>query len=371
MAGKRVATMMVAVSLGTVPVTPQSQDLPWPYCGSDAEPPVYEQFPLPEGGPGFVVPFEPTTDALVPLVRLRSEPISIHELDLEGTEEGFDHTELAEVTLDPPVYSSRDLGLADHDGSFGATIAAHSVLWNAIINAHGAGHEVLLAVSSRWTTGAYGVPFALDATDRKILSPSWGAKPYPPLDGFVAQEPGADPGPDAYADLVVRWNLERDGEAPEELTKRWDEYLAERYGIGVEYPESGTFEYWNAAPPLCRSLHDAPPEILESLDPVEVWVKVPESIRHARDAAICLRIELGSMGCAALDASEDGILRMDGWTDARSRILVQLARMINDGPSWVQRVEIASIDPEAAREGVVVRLDGSLWERAMAEIRLS
>ena len=111
MAGKRVVTMMVALSLGTAPVTLLSRalrndgplqpvraelDLPWPYCGSDAEPPVYEEFPLPEGGPGFVVRFEPTTEALVPLVLLRTEPISIHELDLEGTEEGFDHTELAE-----------------------------------------------------------------------------------------------------------------------------------------------------------------------------------------------------------------------------------------------------------------------------------
>jgi hypothetical protein len=83
--------------------------------------------------------------------------------------------------------------------------------------------------------------------------------------GFVLLEgtprQNADP-----TDLLVAWNVELDvpsgiGTGP--ISVSWSKFMDQ--DRGKDYPSPGTPSWWAKAPPECRSLPDAPQEVLEDL----------------------------------------------------------------------------------------------------------
>jgi len=414
---RRIATIALALLVGlggpallaemaTRPAPPTAEaaaELPWPYCGPDAPAPSFAPIPervpeeLTEAGiavdPGFFGPIRPLLagDALVPITRLeivkrvdlatRHPEIWARYVGLLGPRlAGFLNPPrlLAEVDTGPAVFqmdaSVKRLGVLEGGPR---RIVGDVALIRTLAEHLAAGHQVLAAVSGMWDDGTLGVDFGLDLTTGEVL---WS-------DGFIPEDrtyfaefvrtyfPEASSGP-ALAELVIAWNREQEapeGERP--IDEAWGRFIAETFGLGYRelhgIPEPGTREWWEQAPPLCRSLADAPPEVLAALDPVRVIVHVPPEMPEPEDAAICLRLPLGTMPyCSVFRPNPElHYLEFEAYTDGVNPISVQIAHDTPRGLSWVERVEVAKIPPELARSGtVLVRLDPALAGRTYAEI---
>jgi hypothetical protein len=281
--------------------------------------------------------FEPVSAAIVPLKSLPEELVQVYEPGFEGIEIGV-------VKIGSPVFDSGEI--ADLGQLSEVEVAAHRELWASARSTWLGEDALYLAIDASWDDGTLSAAFVIDAEGRRILSPVWGTAPFPPLDDFAAAELVARPGLQ-YLDLILEWNESASGSRHPALLERWQTYLDNRYGLGVTWPAPGTPEFWNSAPETCRSLLDAPEAVVDELTPVLVEIEIPEAILGASDAVICLRLDgVGSAGCSALDASGSNVISMNGWTDGIGLLRVQLARSEKEATSWIERVDLAVIEPE-------------------------
>jgi hypothetical protein len=166
-------------------------------------------------------------------------------------------------------------------------------------------------------------------------------------------------------DVLVAWN--RDASGPRSrypvskgLQADWKEFLPSYLTGGASpVPPAGSQAWWDAAPPRCRSMSDAPDAVKQSLVRAEVWVRVPDSWTRVEDAVICLRTPLASLGCAEFDADvRTGLLLFDeAFAVPDSPIDVQIARSGTQGPSWIDRTTLGSIDFDVITETNVVLVE--------------
>lgn len=370
-----------------------SGDLPWPYCAPDAPAPslaaIPERYPedlLLQAGvavdPGWFGPIKPLLagDALVPITRL--EILSKVDPSQDDPTVSALGPELARILHPPYLLALAETGPAVFQadtsvkrlGAFtGGPRRIHGGvrLTEAVADRLADGDRVLAAVAGMSDDGTLGIEFALDLTTGEIL---WG-------DGFIEEDrtafaefvrtrfPHASSGP-ALAELVVAWNREQglpNDQRP--ISDAWGRFIAETFSP-PEHPQPGSETWWEQAPPLCRSLADAPDSVLAELKPVRVVVRVPSEMPQPEDAVICLRIPLATMpSCTVFrpDPSSEYI-ELEAYTDGVNPISVQIAHETPRGISWVERVEIASIPPEMATDPVLVSLDPALAGATYEEI---
>lgn len=248
---------------------------------------------------------------------------------------------VAQVETDPAVFQ-RD-GSVERLGLLAGgprKIDGHVGLVRAIADHISAGDRVLIAISGMSDDGTLGADFGLDLTTGEVL---W-SDPFTEEDRTYFAEfvrtsfPEAASGP-ALAELVLAWNREQEapeGERP--ISEAWGRFLAETFGLGYRelpgIPEPGTKEWWEQAPPLCRSLADAPPDVLAGLEPVRVLVHVPRELPQPKDAVICLRLPLGTMpSCSVFRPNPDSeYLEFEAYTDGANPLSVQIAHDTPRGP---------------------------------------
>jgi hypothetical protein len=333
-------------------------ELIWPYCAPDVAPPAYDS--LPDAALEMGRLFEPVAAAIVPLNTLPDEVNEVHEAGFEGIQIGW-------VKIGRPVFRSGAISTLGSPSD--VKVAAHRALWESARSSWPSGDGLYLAIDAIWDDGTLSAAFIVDTDAHRVLSPSWGSAPFPPLDDFADAELSSRSGL-SYLDLVIEWNEGAAGPGHSAVVERWRSYLADRYGLGVDWPEPGTPEYWNAAPETCRSLLDAPSAVLEQLTPLRIEIEVPEAILGATDAVICIRLDgVGSSGCSALDATGTRVVTMSAWTDGVGLLRVQLARSENEATSWVDRVDLAVIDPafllreRGARVTIASTVDGTTFDQ--------
>lgn len=379
------ATIVVALLVGLSPTTalfvsrlggsasPRSgasgEELPWPYCAPDAEPPAFSPLPfspLSRSGPTVDRPL-----VALPLAEVLL-PIETIELGAPVAEEDFEGKQRATARTGPAIFQSKSS--VDRFGALSGgpeSIVSDSSLLKMIADRLQLGDEVAIGVSARWDDGSLSFAFAIDLTTGEVMR--YG--PYADQDNailrrFVASRfPEASSGP-ARAELLVRWNREQ-SESTRPISDEWVRFLRDTYGIGREIPEPGTEEWWETAPPRCRSLLDAPPSVTASLDPVTVWLRVPAEMVVPTDAVICLRIQQGSMGCTMFRPNpESEYIELAAFSDGANPISVQVARETPDGISWIDRTEIARIPASLATgpQAILVTLNPDLGGSTYEEV---
>lgn len=180
-------------------------------------------------------------------------------------------------------------------------------LWAEAREALAKGRRVVIGVADAWPDGTYDVDYALDADP---AAPTFlGPSPFAERDTGQLRmfldwngNPRRDGDP---AELLVAWNAEMDAPPAKyprngPISKSWSRFWDTVTGT-KEFPMPGSWEWWEKAPPQCRSLMDAPPGALDGLPGGEVFVRVPESWRRLLNGAVCLQMSLGSTGCIAFD----------------------------------------------------------------------
>jgi hypothetical protein len=159
----------------------------------------------------------------------------------------------------------------------------------------------------------------------------------------------ANPFPDLdIGELLARWSDEAAGNAVADdapIRQAWEDFVASDVLGFVDFGNVGSLKYWNAAPPECRSVSDAPREVTEDLEPIDVWFRVPEEWRRMQDGVLCLNSALASMGCTTLDAIEGfGYVNIDeGAIAPGSDLTASVARLTPNGPSWLDLVPLTTI----------------------------
>jgi hypothetical protein len=160
--------------------------------------------------------------------------------------------------------------------------------------------------------------------------------------------------------LLLAWNQEADAYARRGLDPSlgtieaaYERFLADVVMQRHHYPRFGTLEWWRAAPPECRNVHDAPVGVLDDLLPRDVVVRVDPAWWKGSDWALCLRIELGSLGCSLFDAAapSEYFHFPDVLVEPGGSIRIQVASLAEGGsPSWTQRLDVGDI-PWSALSG--------------------
>lgn len=355
---RRTALIMLALVIGLLLIwvlaagregdPPAARVMRWP-CG-DAGRPSYEPLPgLPADTTGFSELFTPVAKVF----------LSVDEL--VATDLGSLQEPVVEVT------GSLLAGFGDvpKPGVGTLLVAIDDALIDEIDLALKQGNDVWLALQGPGPTGFFSSEFAVDNDARQLLAPSLRVvdpQATAAADRFLSTAVGDGD----YARFVFAWSQQfvpGGGEEEGSIPARWEEFLAETYGIGVEQPLPGTREYWEWMPTECRSYFDAPPEVTAGLAQVRVIVLVPKA-DFPSDSTVCLRTQSGGMGCAAFDAEEaGGRVELDAWATGEA-LEVQLA--VDGG--FEQRVTFATIAPEDLLDGVTVDLVEELTGSSYADV---
>ncbi len=351
MRGHRVAKAVIALLIGLAPLSvsrlggtagPGSEatgeELPWPYCAPDAEAPAFSPLPVAQGIDRPLHAALPLADVLLP----------IEEIEPKGdpmTGEDFEGKQVATAQTGPPIFRSKSS--VDRFGTLSGgpeSIVSDTTLLTMIAGRLARGDEVAIGVDARWDDGTLSFGFAIDLTTGEVMryGSYAGSDNAIVLDFVRSRFPDSSSG-SALAELLVKWNREQDQSA-RPISDEWAAFVRDTYGIGLDIPEPGTDEWWQATPPRCRSLSDAPPSVIAGLEAVTVWVRVPAEMVVPTDAVICLRIELGSMGCTSFRPDPGSeYTELAAFSDGVNPISVQVARETPDGVSWIDRTEIARI----------------------------
>lgn len=342
------------------------EGLPWPWCGPDATPPPPARpypddiVPLPPNVLGPLIRAEPFADALVRVTAVGDAPLDLN-----------DSTYRPDSTLDVRVDAVvLDDGSGDikGDGVVEGVKAEWAVLVD-LIESSRSGPVLAGLDGSRDLLGRLHLVFAFDARTGELLGARSGESV---VEEFIASRADDEA---AATQLIIDWNIEyaRGEEGP--VTTVFTALLEEFFGPTIDLPAPGTMAYWRAAPPLCRSLLDAPPEVLETLDGIEVAVRIPKGISQAEDALICLRTDFGGMGCSVMRPNPDSdVIRFDAWRDpGGGPVIVQLAKEVDGSNSWVQRTTLVKLPDADLDDGrsILVELPASLQGETYDEIGAS
>lgn len=359
----RVAAIVIAgaVAVGGVGVpllwlapadrAPQARagpDLPWPYCAPDAERPAPSPTPWPalEADPNSLEDPAPP-----PVAKLIVIPDSIQPADA-GTYPLVEGVAAAIVGVRELFWDA---------GGARAAVTPGEELWVGapaeLLSATGG--EILLGLGERRSDGLWSTRFAvaLSGPSGAFIGPSpFAERQTRILEAFRTWK--ANPVSGATArDLILAWNREAtEGDGP--IQAAWERFVDEVVLQRTAYPAAGTPAWWHAAPPMCRSVLDAPEDIRRRLTFGTVWVRVPADWAVVRDAVLCLQTSIGSGGCSTLP-------RADGFPYVRFEeayavpgepLEVRVAHLLEgQAVSWVERRTVARIPYDAfTRTGVVL-----------------
>jgi hypothetical protein len=282
-------------------------DLPWPYCLPEAVPPSplptsWPPLP-PETGTGWRRTLDPTAMALV----------EVSSIIPKGPREGLTYpwdeaqvlvTAVLWQTEFPTSSTAQFFPIVEGTSMF----VGERELWTEGRDALTTGGRLVIGVIDAWPDGAYQAGYALSAEPE---APTFlGRSPFAERDTgqfrMFLDWKGNPMRSVAPAELLAAWNAEmaapparypRNGPISRSWSRFWDIVTGTR-----DFPMPGSREWWEKAPPLCRSLMDAPPGVLDGLPGGEVFIRVPDSWRRLLNGAVCLRISLGSTGgCIAFD----------------------------------------------------------------------
>ncbi len=324
----------------------RDEELPWPWCGPDASPSPSPPHPYPDD----IVPLE---DA--PLIR--AEPFADVVLLVAPGTEGLtpsedpvnhpDHRTLAasisEVLLDRGFGDGSDAPVA---AGSEVRLSGDQALLLDLIAASGSG-PVTIGSDGRNASGSFFVAFGYDQRANEVLGSRSGESV---VEEFIASRV---PDEASRAQLIVDWNIEHASGSPGAVMTGFQDLVDEIFPPPPDLPAPGTMAYWDAAPPLCRSLLDAPTKILETLDGVSIAVHIPDSIAKAEDALICLRSDYGGLGCTVMRPNPDSdVVEFQAWRDpAGGPITVQLTREVDGSASWQQRTTLVIIPDDDLVKG--------------------
>jgi hypothetical protein len=115
-------------------------------------------------------------------------------------------------------------------------------------------------------------------------------------------------------------------------------------------------------------------EVTDSLQPFDAVLHVPEGLKDGGDAGLCLASATASLACTLFhpDPSQNTIDLQSYWDGGT--VDVQFARLIGEGPSWVDRTTIVEVDPKtigtthAIEVDIDDRLSGSEYARLVEQL---
>ncbi len=331
---------------GTAPAG-AGTDLPWPYCAPDAERPAPSPTPWPElpADPHVLVDPAPAPLADLILVTDRVEPAPSGAYELAPGLRG--------VAIQAPEILWQAPGTSPPREEIFAAAP------DALLSASGA--EILVGLGERREDGMWSTRFAivLAGAGATVL----GASPFAErqtaiLETFRTWDGNPRSGASAR-DLIVSWNEEaaRGGGPIQEAWERFVERIVLQRGA---YPRPGTPEWWAAAPPMCRSILDAPEDVRRALTFGTVWVRVPAAWSEVRDAALCLQTSVGSGGCQTFPRSGTPpyVRFQEAAAVPGEPVDVRVARLVEEGAvSWVERRTVARIPYRVFTETAIVLVD--------------
>lgn len=333
---------------GSTPVR-AAPDLPWPYCAPDAERPAPSPTPWPELPAEADVLVDPAPAPLADLIVVAdtAEPGPAGRYPLAPG-------------LAPATVRVREV---DWDAGKTSGIAPGDELWlgaPAELLSTGAA-EILLGLGERRADGLWSVRFAVAPSGQgaTVIGPSpFAERQTAILEAFRTSEDNPASGASAR-DLILAWNEEvARGGGPIQVA--WERFVEEVVLGHVPDPAPGTRAWWEAAPPTCRSVLDAPEDVRRSLSFGTVWVRVPAAWVGVSDAALCLQISLGSVGCSVLPRSAAWpYVRFDeAYAAPGEPVDIRVAHLVEDGAvSWVERRTVARIPYRAFTETGISLVD--------------
>lgn len=364
MAGRRIASLVTAgaVALGGIgaplwwvahrapPTTPRAQvELPWPYCAPDAERPVPSPTPWPglETEPNVLADPAPAPLAELIILARSVKPAPAGEYPLASG--------LAPVTIGVGEVLWRAPGTETPGAEL--WVGAPAELSSVDV----AGREILIGLGERRADGSWSTRFVIDADGPggAFIGPSpFAERQTAILEMFRTWEESPAAGTTAR-ELILAWNEEAaTGGGP--ISAAWSRFVDRVVLQRTDHPRPGSRAWWDAAPPMCRSVLDAPEDVRRSLTFGTVWVRVPETWATVEDAALCLQISIGSAGCSTLASS-------DGWSYVRfdeayavpgEPVEIRIAHLVEDGAvSWVERWTVARIPYDRFTATGVVLVD--------------
>jgi hypothetical protein len=320
---------------GSAP-SPAAADLPWPYCAPDAERPA----PSPTPWPALEVEPNALVDpAPAPLADLIVIPASVEPAPV-GT------YPLAEG-LSPVTVKVREVLW---DAGEAKEVAAGAGVWvgaPADLRSPQSG-EILLGLGEQRSDGLWSTRFAvtLSGPSATFIGPSpFAERQTAILEAFRTWDSNPESGADAR-DLILAWNEEAAGGVDGPIQAAWERFVDRIVLQRTAHPAPGTRAWWEAAPPMCRSVLDAPEEVREGLTFGTVWVRVPTEWVDVRDAVLCLQASVGSVGCSALPRTKAWpYVRFDeAYAVPGEPLEVRVAHLLGDGAvSWIERRTVARI----------------------------
>jgi hypothetical protein len=233
------------------------------------------------------------------------------------------------------------------------------------------GSPILVGISLPTMQGSWFVDFGYDPATNEVLGQRSGESV---VEEYIL---GTAADPDARTTLVVDWNIEREHAVGDGVVQRgpvmqgFKDLLETIWPPAPDIPPVGSQDYWDAAPPECRSLADAPQEVLRELEGLTLSIHVPDTVASADDATICVRSDLGGMGCSAMRPNPNSsVLVFDVYRDpGGGPIVIQLAH--GDG-SWLDRVTLVTIPDAELGDGVpTIELPDGIAGSTFDEIRAS
>lgn len=360
--------------------TPDARHLPFPYCFPDAQAPDSQAIALPPLPPGTDRPLAdaPYATSLV--------TVGILEVVEPTTEDSFGNprqeatVQIEEVLWRTPFARKSEIQAAADVGVGPSRMEADPALWAGVEEAVQSEIPVVVGLVSLLPNGAYSAAFAL--SDDAANPTYYGPQPYAErntlvLRAFAESEMNPVRG-STPSQLVVQWNDETVGgsflNGPGPISEAWDRFLREAVGGHTGAPPVSSPEGWAAAPADCRNISDAPASERANLIEGVVWFDVPDSWLELADGVLCLRIpDLGDNGCITLDPYGTGhpFPIHSVYADPNKPLMIEVAYLGPDGPSWVDRVRIGEIPGGqfGATGRVLVRLDGGLNPSTFAELK--
>jgi len=352
-----------------------SDDPPYPYCLPDASPPprpqasVLPSFPPPPRFGDIGPAFEPIVDALVEVSSLLPTG--------ETTRDG----ELARVEVSEVLWEEVPDGPHEEEMlpiPVGTILVADDAnMWADASEALAEGSQVALGLDLHGTEGAYGGYWAItmDPTEPEVFrgDPWLDQRDTATLRLFLAWEANPFQAMDPV-DLIVAWNAEAEVAGDNgPIATAWDSFVG-TVVIGIDDgPDLGSAEYWAQAPPECRTMEDAPPGVQEALAEGSLWIRVPASWHDLQqEAVLCVRTPAADQGCddLALAREYEYLDFVEVYAVPGSPVEVQITKLLDGTPSWIQRVTVATVPWEVFSETgfALVELDPTVSPSAYSEL---
>ncbi|MEX0984381.1 MAG: hypothetical protein WD096_04965 [Actinomycetota bacterium] len=211
-----------------------------------------------------------------------------------------------------------------------------SVWWTQARERLANGDSIYVGGSSVGPDGSVNISWAITASGNVLGDTPYAERATLMLRSFVEEFR-----PDASSiDVMVDWNQELSNGGSSKTQRAWDSFLEAE--LATPAPAFGTRQWWDAVSPDCRSVVDAPPEILSDLETTNVSFDLPEEWLDVKGLAICLSSELGSLGCTDTQGDR-GALLGDALVGPNQELTVSIADSSSGGVGFDRLIHLGSI----------------------------